>query len=525
MREVSGSQERTDVRSPSAAGLPAAAGVGASGRPHEVSASARAAARVRDRAADRGSDAAALASGRLRAVAPGGRDMPAHAVPDARMQARGGTTASPGGRGTTASPGGRRGAMASPSGRGETSSPGGRWPEVQAPPAFRPAEVPRPIPARQPVLGAEFSAAPVVANPAAERLHVPDKAEPQRPAVTVVGGAAKAAAPSVERALAGPSARRGDVRPGRVTVVPGGHRPGKPDQLQRDRARAQLPIARPSRIVVLGCTVGAGQTSTALLTGEVLAGLRSGPVAVLDLNPGPSSLAQRALARPALSQAASLAPSRLTVLDASWNVEGADQPGRVRDGGAGDDQADIAVSLAQAAERHEIVIADPSTAFVPRLLAVTDQLVLVAPASTAAASAITMTFEWLEAHGQADLAATAIMVLNGVSRRSLDHVEQAERVCIGRCRAIVRVPWDDQLSGQAPRRSTAPARAHPASQPGVSQPGVSQPGVSQHWAGVLSPGTVGAYTALAGVLVAAQAEHDARDHDGPQPAHAGQARS
>ena len=55
----------------------------------------------------------------------------------------------------------------------------------------------------------------------------------------------------------------------------------------------------------------------------------------------------------------------------------------------------------------------------PRLLAVADVLVLVAPASAAAARAIGMTFEWLEAHGQADLAGDSIMVMNGVSRRSL----------------------------------------------------------------------------------------------------------
>src|SRR6266702_4051714 len=144
---------------------------------------------------------------------------------------------------------------------------------------------------------------------------VPAGPPPQRPVVTVVtAGPAGSAPPSVERALAGPAARRGDVRAGRVTVVPGGDRPGKPDQLHRDRTRAQLPVGRPARVVVLGCTVGAGQTTTALLTGEVLASLRSGQVAVLDLNPSLVSLATRAEVRPALSQAAMLAPSRLVVV-------------------------------------------------------------------------------------------------------------------------------------------------------------------------------------------------------------------
>ncbi len=110
-----------------------------------------------------------------------------------------------------------------------------------------------------------------------------------------------------------------------------------------------------------------------------------------------------------------------------------------------------------------------------------------------------MTFEWLEAHGQAGLADEAIMVLNGVSRRSVPHVEQAERVCAGRCRAMVRVPWDDQLNGRAAQRHHPAAPGSPA---------------HQRWAGLLSPGTAGAYTALAGVLVAALAEGDRTGRDG-----------
>ena len=64
-------------------------------------------------------------------------------------------------------------------------------------------------------------------------------------------------------------------------------------------------------------------------------------------------------------------------------------------------------------------------------------------------------------------------VVNGVSRRTLADVDRAESVARGRCRAIVRVPWDDML----PR----PAAAGPST---------------------LRPQTRLAYTALAGVLVA-----------------------
>jgi hypothetical protein len=336
-----------------------------------------------------------------------------------------------------------------------------------------------------------------------------------RPVITVVGAdRARSAPPAVERALAGPAARRADLRAGPVSVVPGGHRPGKPGLLQRDRTRVQLPIGFSARIIVLGCTVGAGQTMTALLVGEVLASLRADRVAVLDLNPGSDSVTRRAEARPALSQAALARTSRLAVIGLQR------EPGRPASGGPGaagapgapgaawpaeppHDPAADAVRFEAAAQHHDLVIADPGTAAMPRLLALADQLIMVAPASAAAPGAIAMTFEWLEAHGQHDLAARSIMVLNGVSRRSVTHVEQAERVCAGRCRAIVRVPWDDQLRKRAANRTAPPTPGSHA---------------RLEWAGVLNLATSGAYTALAGVLVASLNDRGKGKQGDPAPA-------
>jgi MinD-like ATPase involved in chromosome partitioning or flagellar assembly len=231
-------------------------------------------------------------------------------------------------------------------------------------------------------------------------------------------------------------------------------------------------------VVVLGCTVGAGQTAITLLAGEVLASLRTDPVAVIDLNPGDESLAQQARRWPALGQAASPGSSRLAVLTPSGEL----------------DPAEALAAFERATATHQIVLADPSSSAVTRLLAIADQLVLVAPASAAASSAIGMTVEWLEAHAQADLAADAIMVMNGVSRPSMAHVEQAERVCAGRCRAIVRVPWDDQLKTHMMKRTSSASSSAPA---------------GQQWTGLLSPATVSACTALAGVIAAALAGPDA----------------
>jgi hypothetical protein len=293
----------------------------------------------------------------------------------------------------------------------------------------------------------------------------------------------------VERALRGPGDHRGDGWHDRVVVVPGGHRPGRPDFQQRDRARAKLPVAGSRRIVVLGCTVGAGQTMTALMTGEVLATVRGEPVAVLDLNPGRGSLAERADSMPAVVAGQAPAgpehlrhspvPSQLAVISS-----GGTQPG----GPLGEPGRDDAKVFELLSARYSLALADPAAAAVPRVLAIADQLVLVAPASQDAARAIAMTLEWLEAHGYAGLAGGSAIAINGVSRQTMPHVEQAEGVARGRCRAIVRVPWDDQLRRPGPERtSDADPAAAPPARPG---------------AGLLGAAAVQAYTALAGVLVA-----------------------
>ena len=122
------------------------------------------------------------------------------------------------------------------------------------------------------------------------------------------------------------------------------------------------------------------------------------------------------------------------------------------------------------AARYPITLADPAAGCVPRTMAVADQLLLVAPASAEAANALAMTFEWLEAHGYRRLADGAITVLNGVSGPTAAHVEHAAGVATGRCRAIVKVPWDSQL------KNLATGRIPPGSGGRDRPPGARRPG-------------------------------------------------
>jgi MinD-like ATPase involved in chromosome partitioning or flagellar assembly len=276
-----------------------------------------------------------------------------------------------------------------------------------------------------------------------------------------------------------------------VNVAPGGQGPGRQAQEALARDRARLPLPGPRRIAVLSCTRGAGQTLTALMTGHVLATLREAAVAAVDLNPGATSLAARRA--PAVSVQAVLAggqpDERASGSGARLEVV-ADLPGADGSGLDPDDYQRLAGLLA---ERYPLTMIDPASAGLTRVLPLIDQLVLVAPASPEAATSLASTQQWLSAHGYGELARRAVTVVNGVSRRTMEDVLRAESVARGRCRAIVRVPWDDLLFA----RLGAPPVSHPER--------------------ALNPQTRIAYTALAGVLVAALASDSASTIGGGNP--------
>jgi MinD-like ATPase involved in chromosome partitioning or flagellar assembly len=316
--------------------------------------------------------------------------------------------------------------------------------------------------------------------------------------VVVTGDGAGSRPRAVERVLSGPGDHRGGSWREHVRVVPGGHGPGRPDLAKRDRARVLLPIGGPRVIVVLGCTVGAGQTVTTLMIADLLASLRGEQVAALDLNPGRPSLMDLARAMPTATVPALLAGAAA----ASSGPRGRGRLDLITHGAPADGQvlgdAEYRRLFDILEERYALTLADPGASVVARVLPAADQLVLVAPASPDAARAVAMTQDWLEAHGHGELSAGSVTVINGVSKRSMSHVEQAEMVVRGRCRAIVRVPWDDHLG--APEAEQGIRDCLPAPDPRARPvPGPNPP------LGQVRPPVRGAYTALAGVLVDALA--------------------
>ncbi len=264
----------------------------------------------------------------------------------------------------------------------------------------------------------------------------------------------------------------------------GGLGPGRAEPEEQDKARCRMPLPGPRRIVVLGCTSGAGQTATALMLGQLLASLRAEPVAALDLNPGDGSLTRQLRTR-ATATVGQLLADAVSGSLAPYGVPAAADP-QLEVIASGEDRTavralsehDFVQLVGALARRYELTLVDPAASTVARVLRIADQLVLVAPASADAPRAVAMTREWLDGHGHTELAARAVTVINGVSKRSMSHVLQAENVARGRCRAIVRVPWDDQLGagrgqGPGPRSLRAQTRHAYTALAGVTVAGLT----------------------------------------------------
>jgi MinD-like ATPase involved in chromosome partitioning or flagellar assembly len=269
-------------------------------------------------------------------------------------------------------------------------------------------------------------------------------------------------------------------------VVTGGSAPVRSDLPPSDIERLRTPLDGPRSLVVLGCTGGAGQTVTALMIGHTLAAHRDDLVVAVDVNPGPNGLSRRVGAQ---------TPETLTGLLANAEAiqDYARMSGYTSRTATGLevvqtlddpyvqtlDDRDYGQLASLLGGFYGVTLLDPAATGVARALPVADGLVLVAPANADAERAVSMTFDWLDGNGYGALRARSVLVVNGVSKRSLQDVDAAERVARGRCRAIVRIPWDDHLGSSYTKIDV----------------------------GALRPATKRAHGALGGVLVNSLTQH------------------
>ncbi|MEU8202530.1 TcpE family conjugal transfer membrane protein [Streptosporangium sp. NPDC049046] len=301
----------------------------------------------------------------------------------------------------------------------------------------------------------------------------PATADPVTPAVPVTGPARGEAETRVRRveSVVGRDSSGGWRRLAQVVIGPGG---GRTDGSEIDEARARAVFSGSRRVVVLGCTGGAGQTTTALMLGHTLARYREDRILAVDASTGSHALSSRIQ-----GESPETLTSLLSGLDSvqgylgmraytSRCASGLEVLAGDSDAGAEQRLSDrtlfsdrrLGQTMDMLDRHYKVVVMDPAAALAARVLPYADQLVLVVPASEDGPDAVAMTYEWLDGHGCSDLRHRAVMVVNGVSRRSMADVEQAEAVARGRCRAIVRVPWEDALApGRADRVEPSHLRA------------------------------------------------------------------
>ncbi|CAL9443646.1 hypothetical protein SUDANB121_02312 [Nocardiopsis dassonvillei] len=288
------------------------------------------------------------------------------------------------------------------------------------------------------------------------------------PTAPAVGSASAVRPESAESDPPASAADSGGTRGWRrlAKVVTGGAAPVRSELSPEDIERLRTPLESPRSLVVLGCTGGAGQTVTTLMIGHTLAGYRDERIVAVDVNPGPNGLSRRI---------GSQAPETLTALLANADGIGDQEAmsaytGRTQTGlevvqTLDDpyvqtlDDRDYAQLTGLLGRFYAVTVLDPAATGVARALPAADGLVLVTPANADAERAVSMTFDWLDGNGHGALRARSVLVVNGVSKRSLPDVDAAERVARGRCRAIVRIPWDDHLGSSYTRIDVGALRA------------------------------------------------------------------
>ncbi len=224
-------------------------------------------------------------------------------------------------------------------------------------------------------------------------------------------------------------------------------------------ARARTPAATGRRrIAMVSLKGGVGKTTTTVMLGHTLASVRGDNVIAVDANPDAGNLASRvpretdASARDLLRSTASLeryadvrsftsqAPSRLEIL------AGERDPALSEAFSAPDYEAVLA-----ALERfYSVVLTDCGTGILHdamrAVLWFADQLVVVTSPSLDAAQALGQLLDWLDQHDYHQLVATAVVVVNGVRKRSGVRVEHVAAHFKARCRAVVTIPYDDALA-------------------------------------------------------------------------------
>ncbi|MDL4816866.1 MinD/ParA family ATP-binding protein [Actinomadura opuntiae] len=225
-------------------------------------------------------------------------------------------------------------------------------------------------------------------------------------------------------------------------------------------ARARTPVTNGHhRVAVMSLKGGVGKTTTTTGLGSMLGSLRGDRVIAVDANPDRGTLSDKvrletaATVRDLLNSRdrihryadvrafTSQNPARLEVL-------ASDRDPAVSEAFSAEDYAAVAVVLEQ---YYSVCITDCGTGLLHSamagVLSLADQLVLVSSPSVDGARSASATLDWLEAHDHGHLVRNGVVVLSMVRNRTRSQVDldKLQAHFESRCRAVVRIPYDDHL--------------------------------------------------------------------------------
>ncbi|GAA4238833.1 hypothetical protein GCM10022254_56440 [Actinomadura meridiana] len=247
----------------------------------------------------------------------------------------------------------------------------------------------------------------------------------------------KATAGSIHPGESQGDLRRKDLIARARTVVAGGHH----------------------RVAVMSLKGGVGKTTTTTGLGSMLGSLRGDTVIAVDANPDRGTLSDKVKLETAAT-VRDLLNSRDRIQryadvraftsqnNARLEVLASDRDPAVSEAFSAEDYAAVAVVLEQ---YYSICITDCGTGLLHSamagVLSLADQLVLVSSPSVDGARSASATLDWLEAHDHGHLVRNGVVVLSMVRNRTRSQVDldKLQAHFESRCRAVVRIPYDDHL--------------------------------------------------------------------------------
>ncbi|WP_143220850.1 MinD/ParA family protein, partial [Actinomadura sp. CNU-125] len=224
------------------------------------------------------------------------------------------------------------------------------------------------------------------------------------------------------------------------------------------RARTQVAGGH-HRVAVMSLKGGVGKTTTTTGLGSMLGSLRGDTVIAVDANPDRGTLSDKvrletaATVRDLLNSRESIhryadVRAFTSQNQARLEVLASDRDPAVSEAFSADDYAAAAAILEQF---YSICITDCGTGLLHSamagVLSLADQLVLVSSPSVDGARSASATLDWLEAHDHGHLVRNGVVVLSMVRNRTRSQVDldKLQAHFESRCRAVVRIPYDDHL--------------------------------------------------------------------------------